>query len=55
MVTLFLALLGILSPVHRGALLQSCLLLFTFMGWDTQLQSFNIASQMLKNGLKWPN
>jgi len=31
-VTLFFALLGLLSPAHRGALLQSMMLLFTFMG-----------------------
>jgi transmembrane 9 superfamily protein 2/4 len=31
-VTLFFALLGILSPANRGGLLQSMMLLFTFMG-----------------------
>merc|ERR1712050_285174 len=31
-VTLIFALLGVLSPAHRGALLQSIMLLFTFMG-----------------------
>jgi transmembrane 9 superfamily protein 2/4 len=31
-VTLFFAALGFLSPAHRGGLLQSTLLLFTFMG-----------------------
>merc|ERR1712232_809400 len=31
-VTLFFALLGFLSPAHRGGLLQSMMLLFTFMG-----------------------
>jgi len=31
-VTLVFALLGFLSPAHRGALLQSMMLLFTFMG-----------------------
>jgi transmembrane 9 superfamily protein 2/4 len=31
-VVLFLALLGILSPAHRGALLQSMMFLFTLMG-----------------------
>merc|ERR1719220_2808898 len=31
-VTLVLSLLGVLSPVHRGALLQSMMLLFAFMG-----------------------
>jgi len=31
-VTLFFSLFGILSPAHRGALLQSMMLLFTFMG-----------------------
>jgi len=31
-VTLVFALFGILSPAHRGALLQSMMLLFTFMG-----------------------
>merc|ERR1719440_691130 len=32
MVTLIFALLGFLSPAHRGGLLQSMMLLFTFMG-----------------------
>merc|ERR550537_237762 len=31
-VTLIFALLGFLSPAHRGGLLQSMMLLFTFMG-----------------------
>merc|ERR1719454_2486283 len=31
-VTLVFALLGLLSPAHRGGLLQSMMLLFTFMG-----------------------
>lgn len=31
-VTLFFALLGFLSPAHRGGLLQSVMLIFTFMG-----------------------
>merc|ERR1712050_314890 len=31
-VTLFFGALGFLSPAHRGGLLQSTLLLFTFMG-----------------------
>eukprot|EP00403_Amphidinium_massartii_P020157 CAMPEP_0178417190 /NCGR_PEP_ID=MMETSP0689_2-20121128/24447_1 /TAXON_ID=160604 /ORGANISM="Amphidinium massartii, Strain CS-259" /LENGTH=496 /DNA_ID=CAMNT_0020038549 /DNA_START=3 /DNA_END=1490 /DNA_ORIENTATION=+ len=31
-VTLIFAILGFLSPAHRGALLQSMMLLFTFMG-----------------------
>merc|ERR1719352_1861478 len=31
-VTLCFALLGFLSPAHRGGLLQSMMLLFTFMG-----------------------
>merc|ERR1719456_1336198 len=31
-VTLIFALLGLLSPAHRGGLLQSMMLLFTFMG-----------------------
>merc|ERR1719394_1180850 len=31
-VTLVFALFGFLSPAHRGALLQSMMLLFTFMG-----------------------
>jgi len=31
-VTLLFALLGLLSPAHRGGLLQSMMLLFTFMG-----------------------
>merc|ERR1712125_98049 len=31
-VTLCFALLGFLSPAHRGSLLQSMMLLFTFMG-----------------------
>jgi len=31
-VTLVLAFFGVLSPAHRGALLQSMMLLFTFMG-----------------------
>eukprot|EP00929_Paragymnodinium_shiwhaense_P067223 TRINITY_DN33847_c0_g1_i1.p1 TRINITY_DN33847_c0_g1~~TRINITY_DN33847_c0_g1_i1.p1 ORF type:complete len:632 (-),score=137.09 TRINITY_DN33847_c0_g1_i1:145-2040(-) len=32
-VTLIVALFGLLSPAHRGALLQSMMLLFTFMGF----------------------
>lgn len=50
-VTLFLALLGVLSPVHRGALLQSCLLLFTFMGFFAGY----VASRLYKtfHGADW--
>ncbi|OLQ05861.1 Transmembrane 9 superfamily member 4 [Symbiodinium microadriaticum] len=50
-VTLFLALLGVLSPVHRGALLQSCLLLFTFMGFFAGY----VSSRLYKtfNGADW--
>lgn len=50
-VTLFLALLGVLSPVRRGALLQSCLLLFTFMGFFAGY----VSSRLYKtfNGADW--
>eukprot|EP00931_Biecheleriopsis_adriatica_P105982 TRINITY_DN804_c0_g1_i1.p1 TRINITY_DN804_c0_g1~~TRINITY_DN804_c0_g1_i1.p1 ORF type:complete len:628 (+),score=125.06 TRINITY_DN804_c0_g1_i1:77-1960(+) len=50
-VTLFLALLGVLSPVHRGALLQSMMLLFTFMGFFAGY----VSSRLYKtfNGADW--
>jgi len=50
-VTLILALLGILSPAHRGALLQSMMLLFTFMG----IFAGYVSSRIYKvwNGVDW--
>jgi len=50
-VTLILALLGILSPAHRGALLQSMMLLFTFMGFFAGY----VSSRLYKtfNGADW--
>eukprot|EP00434_Breviolum_minutum_P014365 symbB.v1.2.012669.t2/scaffold881.1/size155427/8 len=40
-VTLIFALLGFLSPAHRGGLLQSMMMLFTFMGVLTSIFSEN--------------
>eukprot|EP00930_Biecheleria_cincta_P075467 TRINITY_DN6263_c0_g2_i1.p1 TRINITY_DN6263_c0_g2~~TRINITY_DN6263_c0_g2_i1.p1 ORF type:complete len:641 (+),score=107.79 TRINITY_DN6263_c0_g2_i1:119-1924(+) len=50
-VTLILALLGVLSPAHRGALLQSMMLLFTFMG----IFAGYVSSRLYKvwNGADW--
>merc|ERR1719454_957685 len=50
-VTLIFALFGILSPAHRGALLQSMMLLFTFMG----VFAGYTASRLYKvfNGADW--
>merc|ERR1719215_2585814 len=50
-VTLLFALLGVLSPAHRGALLQSMMLLFTFMG----VFAGYVSSRLYKvfNGTDW--
>mmetsp|Transcript_100178 Transcript_100178/g.188759 ORF Transcript_100178/g.188759 Transcript_100178/m.188759 type:complete len:635 (+) Transcript_100178:60-1964(+) len=50
-VTLIFALLGFLSPAHRGGLLQSMMLLFTFMG----VFAGYVAARMYKvfNGDDW--
>merc|ERR1719461_311475 len=50
-VTLFFALLGLLSPAHRGGLLQSMMLLFTFMG----VFAGYVSSRLYKvfNGTDW--
>mmetsp|Transcript_19269 Transcript_19269/g.34288 ORF Transcript_19269/g.34288 Transcript_19269/m.34288 type:complete len:632 (-) Transcript_19269:232-2127(-) len=50
-VTLVLALFGILSPAHRGALLQSMMLLFAFMG----VFAGYVSSRLYKmfNGADW--
>jgi len=50
-ITLAFALLGILSPAYRGALLQSMMLLFTFMG----IAAGYTASRLYKvfNGTDW--
>merc|ERR1719373_270470 len=50
-VTLIFALFGLLSPAHRGALLQSMMLLFTFMG----IVAGYITSRLYKtfNGIDW--
>jgi len=50
-VTLLFALLGLLSPAHRGGLLQSTLLLFTFMG----VFAGYVSSRLYKvfNGTDW--
>jgi len=50
-VTLIFALLGFLSPAHRGGLLQSMMLLFTFMG----VTAGYVSSRLYKvfNGEDW--
>lgn len=50
-VTLILALLGILSPAHRGAILQSMMVLFAFMG----VFAGYVSSRLYKmfNGADW--
>merc|ERR1719229_1638925 len=50
-VTLFFALLGFLSPAHRGGLLQSMMLLFTFAG----VVAGYVSSRLYKvfNGEEW--
>lgn len=50
-VTLAFALFGMLSPAHRGALLQCCLLLYTFMG----IAAGYVTSRLYKmfNGVDW--
>merc|ERR1719499_2194909 len=50
-VTLICALLGFLSPAHRGALLQCVMLLYTFMG----ILAGYVTSRLYKtfNGIDW--
>merc|ERR1719335_1584876 len=50
-VTLLFALFGILSPTHRGALLQSMMLLFTFMGFFAGYTSSRLYKMF--NGIDW--
>lgn len=50
-VTLVLALLGILSPAHRGAILQGMMFLFTFMGFFAGFTSAVLYKVF--NGVDW--